>query len=117
MIAGYYQYNQYTPFIEDFVKRVHELRYRYYASEIVGVLMQSPDFDLDRAVKKAIAACRLAGIPAQSHFTGIYRCEPPGLSKDWKLSELACSFIIITCDTASDEIKEIQDAFIRYLNI
>ena len=117
MIVSYYQYDQVNPVIEEFIKRVYELPYRYYASELLKRLVHTTDFQLEPAVRKAIAICRLAGIPVQEHFALIYRCDAHGLYRDWKLSEFACSLIIVSYDATGEEVKEIQDSFIRCLGI
>jgi len=117
MIVRYYQYEQYNPAIEDFIKKAYEIRYRYYASELLRRLVRTVDFNTDLAIRKAITICRLAGIPVQEHFNHIYRCDAHGLIHDWKLSEFACSLIIVSYDSADEEIREIQDSFLRRLGI
>ncbi len=113
-ITYYYQYGQPDPGIRDFINRVNDMRYTYYASELLKKLVQSPDFDFEQAVRKAIVICKMAGLPVQEHFTAVYRSEHDGIARDWKLSELACGFILVSFHPASDEGEEIQQAFIRY---
>jgi hypothetical protein len=114
MIANYYQYNRIDPVLEAFINRVNELNYRYYASELLNRIIKSSDFNLDLAIRKAIAICKITGLPSQEHFTCIYRSDSFGLQKDWKLSELACSIIIISYESSSDKINEIQNALLDY---
>ncbi len=117
MLARYYEYNYTDPIIESFISQVNELKYHYYASELLSRLMQSDDFDFDASIRKAIAVLRLTGIPVQEHFSCIYRSDIMGTKRDWKLSELACSLIVINAKPASNEIEEIQDALMKYMGI
>lgn len=117
MIAKYYQYDQTIEVIEDFIKMVHEIRYPYYASELLMKLVNTGNFNLEMAIRKASAICRLAGIPVQDHFRHIFRCEEHALTRDWKLSEFACSLIILSYDSIDEEVKEIQYSLIRYLGL
>ena len=116
-IIQYFQSGQQNPFLKDFTDRIEELRYRYYASELLVQLLHSPDFDLNEAVRKAMALCKLSGIRVQDHFTAVYRSEFGGLARDWKLSELACGFVIISLNAGNDEARDIQEAFIHYLGL
>ena len=114
MIANYYQYNQIDPVLELFINRINELKYRYYASELLNRIIKTSDFNLDLAVRKAIAICKITGMPVKEHFTCIYRADSFGLKKDWKLSELASSIIIISYESSTEEIKKIQNALLDY---
>lgn len=117
MLAKYYEYNYTDPMIELFLSRMNDLNYRYYASELLNRLLQSEDFNFDVSMRKAIAILRLTGIPVQQHFTCIYRSAPRGMQRDWKLSELACSLVVISAETENQEIEEIQQAMMDYLGI
>jgi len=117
MITRYYQYQELSPALEDFIDKVNTLRYRYYASELMERLLASPDFDLELEVRKALAICKLAEIPVQKHFRCVYRYGRSGLTRDWKLSELASSIIIVSHDSPDKEIRELQQVFIRRLGL
>lgn len=117
MLARYYDYNQVDPMIELFLSRINDLNYRYYASELLERLMQTDDFDFDASVRKAIAILRLTGIPVQQHFSCIYRSETRGTRRDWKMSELACSLIIISANPENREVEEVQQAFMNFLEV
>jgi hypothetical protein len=117
MLARYYEYNYTDPMIELFLSRMNDLNYRYYASELLNRLMQSDDFDLNESIRKAIAILRLTGVPVQQHFSCIYRSASKGTQRDWKLSELACSLIILSSETTSSEMEEMQHSLMNYLGI
>lgn len=117
MIANYYQYNRLSPEIEFFINRMNEMKYRYYASELLGRLLHSPDFDMDDAVKRAIAIFQLTGIPVQEHIWGIYRSEPDGARRDWRLSELACGIIILSSSPANSNIDSVQRDLLSCLGL
>ncbi len=116
-VTFYSSYERTNPYLKDFAERVNALRYRYYASELLSRLVRTPDFDLDKAVRKAVVICKLAGIPVNEHFTAIYRSEKTVLIRDWKFSDLACGFVIISYNANSDETREIQEALIRYMGL
>ena len=115
MIVRYYPYEETIPVIEDFMQSVFERRHRYYASELLRKLVHKRDFQIEPAIRKAITICKLTGIPVQDHFRAVYRCDASGLSRDWKLSELACSLIIVSYDPVDEEVKRIRESFIRSL--
>jgi len=117
MLAKYYEYNYTDPIIELFLDRMNDLNYRYYASELLDRLMHSDDFDFNASIRKAIAILRLTGVPVQQHFSCIYRSAARGMQRDWKLSELACSLVIISAEPENQEIEKIQQALMGYLGI
>jgi hypothetical protein len=117
MIAKYYEYNHLDPIIELFISGMNELNYRYYASELLRRLLHSTDFNLDASVRKTIAILKLTGQPVHEHISCVYRSDALGINRDWKLSELACSLIIISHDPATDEIREYRQALMKYLGI
>ena len=117
MIATYYQYDHLSPELERFIHRMHDLQYKYYASDLLCSIRHTPDFSLDASVRRAIAVMRLTGIPVQEHFTAIYRSEPFGIRRDWRLSELACGLVILVCESQEKEVKEVQQALLRYLGM
>ena len=115
MIAKYYEYNHADPIIEMFISGMIELNYRYYASELLQRLLHSADFNLELSVRKAIAILKLTGIPVQEHISCVYRSTGSGINRDWKLSELACSLIIISHDSVSDEIEKYKQALLKFI--
>jgi hypothetical protein len=117
MIAKYYEFNHMDPIIELFVSGMNELNYRYYASELLRRMLHSSDIDLDVSVRKAIAILKLTGLLVQEHISCVYRSDALGINRDWKLSELACSLIIISHDPATDEMEEYRQALMKHLGI
>lgn len=117
MIARYYEYNHTDPIIEMFISGINEMNYRYYASELLRKMIRSKDINLDKSVRKAIAILKLTGLPLQEHISCVYRSDYSGINKDWRLSELACSLIIISHDSTSEDIEEYRQALLNYLGI
>jgi hypothetical protein len=116
-VAEYHEYNRINRVIETFLSRMHERNYRYYASDLLHSMMHSPDFDLEGSVRRATAILRLTGIPVQEHFSCIYRSGSQGIRRDWKLSELACSLMILSYDTPDTEFRELRHALLHYLGV
>jgi len=117
MIARYYEYNHLSPIMESFTGMMNELNCKYYASELLNKLLKNKDFDLDNSIRKAVAILRLTGIPVQNHFISIYRSGLRGIRKDWKLSELASSLVILSCESSDGEIELIQQELLDYLDL
>ena len=117
MLARYYEYNYTDPLIEAFLSRMNDLNYRYYASELLDQLAQIDEFNFEKAVRRAIAILRLTGVPVQRHFSCIYRSAPHETRRDWKISELGCSLVIMSSEPASKEIREMQFALMNYLGL
>lgn len=115
MIVEYYTYHRLNPVIESFIERMNELKYRYYASDLLNRLMQSGNFDFH--IRRAIAILKLTGTPVQNHVTCIYRSDDGGIKRDWKLSELACNLVIISITSDDEEIQNLQQALLGYLEI
>lgn len=117
MIARYSQYNQSNPAIEIFLTRMNDLRYRYYASDLLKSYLQTQNNNIESSIRRAIAIMRLTGLPANQHFRRIYRSDSRGLFGDWRLSELACGLIILSLDETNSDAYQIQKSFIRYLGL
>ena len=117
MIIKYNEYSEISPELEFFIQRMNELRYRYYASELLKKMLRTSDFNLDAAVRRAIAILRVTGIPVQEHCVNIYRSDPTGVKRDWKLSELACGLILLSYESSDPEFISTREIFIEYLGI
>ncbi|MBN3034411.1 MAG: hypothetical protein JW861_02430, partial [Bacteroidales bacterium] len=115
IIAEYHEYNRSNRVIELFLSSMNERNYKYYASDILRGVIHSPGFDLDASIRKTIAILRLTGLPVQDHFSCIYRSGSLGISRDWRLSELACGLMIISHDSPDRELAEIRYALLNYL--
>ena len=79
--------------------------------------MHTNDFDLDSSVRKAIAILQLTHIPVQQHFSCIYRSTAQGTKRDWKMSELACSLVVLSAKPVNHEIEEAQQTILDYLGV
>lgn len=117
MIARYSQYNQLSAAIEVFLSRMNDLRYRYYASDLLQSYLHAQNSNMESSIRRAIAIMRLTGLPANQHFKRIYRSEVRGILCDWKLSGLACGLIILSFDETNDDAWQIQQSFLRYLGL
>ncbi len=117
MIATCYQYEELSPELEQFMARMHDLQYKYYASDLLRSVRHVPDFNLDASVRRAIAIMRITGLPVQDHVSPIYRSEPFGIRRDWRLSELACGLVILVSESQENEVRRVQQALLRYLGV
>ncbi len=117
MLVKYYQYNHPEPALDLFIGRMKEMMYSRYASELLNGLIQSQGFDMEDSVRKAIAVFRLTGIPVQEHIHSIYRSDFNGVRKDWMLSELACSLIILTSVDSDFDVRNTKDELLSFLGL
>jgi len=117
MLVKYYQFQHPEPLFELFISRMNEMMYGRYASELLNHLLCASDFDMENSVRKAIAVFRLTGIPVQEHIRGIYRSDFNGIRKDWCLSELACSLIILCSDAKGDMINTTKEDLLDVLGL
>lgn len=117
MIARYYEYNHPDPMIDMFVSGINELNFRYYASELLKRMMQTKDINIDKSVRTTIAILKLTGLPVQEHISCVYRSDATGLNRDWRLSELACSLIVLSHESASGELEECRMALLKFLGV
>lgn len=79
--------------------------------------MNTPDFDFDSALRRAIGIFRLTGVPVRDHFRAIYLSGTEGVRRDWRFSELACSMIILSAGAANYAIQEIQDDLLDFYGL
>ena len=117
MLVKYYQYQHPEPLLELFISRMNEMMYSRYASELLNHLLRASDFDMENSVRKAIAVFRLTGIPVQEHIRGIYRSDFNGIRKDWRLSELACSLIILSSESMDARGNKTKDDLLEFLGL
>lgn len=117
MIATYYQYNQLSRELEFIIGRLNDLRYRYYASELLDTLLHSRDYNIESAIRKAIAIMRITGLPVEKHFRRVYRSDIQGITGDWRLSELACGLIILSFDSGNKDVYEVQQIFLKHIGL
>jgi hypothetical protein len=117
MLPVYYYDNFSIPGIDQFLERANDIKFRYYISELMNRLTNTPGFEMDFAIRKAITICRLANIPVNEHFKLVFRSEEGCVSRDWKLSDLACCIIIISSNSTDKYIKDIQEQLLAYIGL
>lgn len=117
MLVKYYQYNRPGPALDLFISRMNERMYSHYASELLNSLLCSGEFDMEDSVKRTIAIFRLTGIPVHEHIAGVYCSDCKGIRRDWQLSELACSLIILTSDAAGSEVRNSKEDLLNFLGL
>lgn len=95
-------------YIEDFLKGVSELNFRFYASEIQQMLGFTNITGIEEAVRRAMNACRSQRLPLSEHFKPVYRCEEKKVILDWKLSEFGYCLVLINSDPAHPAVSRFQ---------
>jgi hypothetical protein len=96
MLIEYYKSQLLSLEIEYFANCCSEIELKFYASNILPRFGISEQTDFELVITKAAALCQITNIPVSKHFKVIYRENNKHLIKDWKLSKLACSIILIS---------------------
>ena len=116
MIARYSQFNDLPPAIELFLGRITDLRYRYYASDIIRTYFNA-QASMEDSIRKLVAIMKLTGVSTPQHIQHIYRSNESGITDDWRLTSLACSLMILSLDDTSMEAREIRRHLLCCLGI
>jgi hypothetical protein len=96
MLIEYYKSQTLSSEMECFANYIIELELKFYASNVlprIGIIEQT---DFEVAINKAVTLCRLTNVPVSKHFKVIYIENNKSITKDWKLSQLACRIILIS---------------------
>jgi len=114
MVVQYDQYEHISPFIGEFREALKNRECRFYASDLMALLGKSFEKDFEFTLRKAITVCKMAHIPARDHFKLLFRSLSNVIVKDWKLSALACSLLIMESDSSDKKVVELQQELIGY---
>jgi hypothetical protein len=83
--------------ITQFLEALRIQKCRYYASD----LLQADDDQLtiiENSVHRTMEIFKILHQQIESHFYKVYRGSPGYVFKDWKLSELACIYMLMNGD-------------------
>lgn len=83
--------------IARFLEALRIQKCRYYASD----LLQADDDDLiiiENSVHRTMEVFKILQQQIENHFYKVYRGNPDYVFKDWKLSELACIYLMMNGD-------------------
>lgn len=69
----------------------------YYASDFLKTEDENLS-EVEKSVQRTLEIFRTLNIPAEEHFYAVYRCRSDFIYKDWKLSELACVYMLVEGD-------------------
>ncbi|MFH5832682.1 hypothetical protein ACG2F4_15005 [Halalkalibaculum sp. DA3122] len=69
----------------------------YYASDLLQVEDDKAKI-VENSVQRTIEIFKTLNLPIGDHFYRIYRGNPDYIYKDWKLSELACIYMMMNGD-------------------
>ncbi len=108
-------YDDWYPFIGDFIRRLTEYRMNRYASEIFQLLELETEKQFADALEKTIEVLQKAGIPAEHHIMPVYKDVRQTLIADYKLSPLAFGLLCMHVEPVNEKIARLRVEWIKKL--
>jgi hypothetical protein len=93
ILHNQFQFNQINRFLDHLVIR----KCVYYASDVLNA-EQDQWKEVEHAVQRTLEVFRTLAVSADEHFYTVYRVGPGLVYKDWRLSELACLYLMVDGD-------------------
>lgn len=85
--------------IRRFSKIVIESNCHHYASDFLGADKEENMNAIEAVIQHTLEIFRTLHLSTETHFYSVYRCTPQNLIfKDWKISELACAYMMVKGD-------------------
>jgi len=84
--------------ISQFQEMLQNLNCRYYASDLLQFVDSEELKMIEVSVHRAIEIFKTLHHETDNHFLKVYRGSSNGTFKDWKLSELACLYMLMDGD-------------------
>lgn len=92
---SYDEFNFYG--VKHFIDTIIRRKCIYYASDFLHSDEDSFN-EIEPSVKQTMEVFRTLQIPLEEHFYLVFRGNPNYLYKDWKISELACVYMLMNGD-------------------
>ena len=91
--------NYYSQAIDEFLQSLRYSKCPYYASEILNFdVKDSSGIEIRRAADRVFQVFNTLNISPEKHMYEVYRATSNYAYKDWKLSRLACLYLMIEGD-------------------
>jgi hypothetical protein len=107
----------YDPFgnrsIRQLVADAMDSHCRFYASDLAPSLGYDTQNAIDNLIRTAIGAGAALQITLSYHFVPLFRHGEDGLFPDWRLSQLACTLIVMHADPQHPEVTNAQLKLLR----
>jgi hypothetical protein len=105
--------------ITDFLDLLRARKCIYYASEFLGVDNENLS-EVEDSVQHTLQIFKTLDVPAEEHFYSVFRYKPGYMFKDWKLSELACAYMLVNGDpsdikTVAKQQNELIKQILSYI--
>lgn len=78
-----------------FQEALQNLNCQYYASDLLQFVDSEELIMIEASVHRAIEIFKTLHQQTENHFSKVYRGSLNGTFKDWKLSELACLYMLM----------------------
>jgi DNA-damage-inducible protein D len=83
-------------------------RLAYFLSDVLTNLNIQDAIEIEIAINRTFAACKVLKISKNLNFRKIYRFDGNNLHIDWEISKLACYLIIINSNPTNKLIAKAQ---------
>ncbi len=90
---------------------------RHYAIDVLERAGIREEEEMDRALLRAMQVCQSLDIPLEENFRMVYRNKDDKILKDFKLSELASSLLMMNANTTNVYVARTQVELIRHFDI
>lgn len=101
--------------IRRFPKIVMDNNCQYYASDFLGVDKVENLYVVEKLIRHTFKIFQTLHLPTDGHIYSVYRCTPQyHVFKDWKISELACAYMLVKGDPS--DLRDIAKQQSVYIN-
>ena len=96
-------YENHSEQIETFIKNVRTIHCSYYASDLLDINEKTgPNFE--EVIAHTVRILASLQISTDEHIQPVYRGDSKALFKDWKVSKLACIYMLFDGDPDDFEV-------------
>lgn len=85
------------PEISRFLDLLTTRKCRYYASDFLNQ-KEREITEIEHSVQRTLEIFKTLDVPTDEHFYVVYRYDGDTVLKDWRISELACVYMLVTGD-------------------
>ena len=92
-------YNKYHfSVIKNFSDLIRTRKCVYYASDFLQLDVHKHSAEVEDSVQRTLEVFKTLDVSTEEHFFVVYRCDSNIVYKDWRLSELACLYMMVDGD-------------------
>ena len=93
--------------LETFREILYGVDLKYLASDLASFGLENSE-EMEKAVVRAIKACRAVRIPIRKNFKEIYVSQRGRVYRDWRLSALGRKLVLINANPSNPVVARLQ---------